>query len=399
MKVKAAILFAMIVASFIHLEAAVRPVGEFAASPEETAEAGDSGEAVGTGEAETDAILELENREEAPEPDAVSGTPYIAVLSVPGGSGEKEWEKALSEFYDRFEAGSAPAVVGAAAQEGEAPYEPVPFASGRNILFVSPGAGHNIIPFDPACVCDPSGSSASVLASLAAQEHRELALLSLRSALYRYAEDHEFRLPERLEDLAKPYPRNYISRLPDFGVEPAYRPERFRKYAMWASLSEVLSLPDLPESYGFEAPLTISVHLQSFQLALESGPLAIRRYAVGIGKPDSKTPEGTFEAELRVNEPVSAAKLFGTRALSFARGEYAIHGTYDEDSIGRAGTNGCIRLSNGDIEELFALAPLGTTIDIRSGPAPHPAWESVPDRFTLEPGPYETTQRIFRWRG
>jgi len=45
-------------------------------------------------------------------------------------------------------------------------------------------------------------------------------------------------------------------------------------------------------------------------------------------------------------------------------GQIGLHGTDDPDSIGRAASHGCIRLSDPDITMLAELLPLGTPIDI-----------------------------------
>lgn len=386
---KAAVIFLMIAAVFMKLQAADRTITM--PSEADGAEAGTE-DAEGPGNAAPHAAA-------TPTPEEGSVGPFVWVVPVPEGTPD-EWRAALlATLRERFGEGEAPDVVGVAAEEGEAAYEPIPSAHGRAIRFIATQAGHNIVPFDFSCYCTPGGDAAAVWNALASQTDRELGLLVLRSALYRYAEDHEFELPASLEQLARPYPYNYISRLPDSGgAALVYRPEKFRKHAMWASLGEVLSAEGVRESYAYEEPLAISVYASSYRLALESGKDVIRQYAAGLGRPEQPTPEGMYQVELRVNEPASARGLFGTRALSFGYGEYAVHGTYDIATIGRPDSNGCIRLANEDVEELFALTPLGTTIRVVTEDSPHPDRSSEP-RYLLPPGDGETTKRIFRWRG
>jgi L,D-transpeptidase ErfK/SrfK len=43
---------------------------------------------------------------------------------------------------------------------------------------------------------------------------------------------------------------------------------------------------------------------------------------------------------------------------------YLIHGTHDTRKIGSRSSDGCIGLHNEKIEELFALAPIGTQVRI-----------------------------------
>ena len=52
----------------------------------------------------------------------------------------------------------------------------------------------------------------------------------------------------------------------------------------------------------------------------------------------------------------------GTHALYLSWTYYRIHGTHDTRKIGRRSSNGCIGLYNEKIEELFALAPVGTQV-------------------------------------
>ncbi len=52
----------------------------------------------------------------------------------------------------------------------------------------------------------------------------------------------------------------------------------------------------------------------------------------------------------------------GTRALHLSWTYYRIHGTHDTRKIGRRSSNGCIGLYNQHIEELYAMAEVGTQV-------------------------------------
>ena len=54
----------------------------------------------------------------------------------------------------------------------------------------------------------------------------------------------------------------------------------------------------------------------------------------------------------------------GTHALYLSWQYYRIHGTNDTRKIGRRSSNGCIGLYNNQIEELFALAKVGTQVKL-----------------------------------
>ncbi len=54
----------------------------------------------------------------------------------------------------------------------------------------------------------------------------------------------------------------------------------------------------------------------------------------------------------------------GTHALYLGWTYYAIHGTHNDDKIGRRSSSGCIGLYNHHIAELFELAQIGTQVKI-----------------------------------
>jgi hypothetical protein len=43
---------------------------------------------------------------------------------------------------------------------------------------------------------------------------------------------------------------------------------------------------------------------------------------------------------------------------------YAIHGTNQPQTVGRAVSHGCVRMRNPDIAELYAMVPVGTPVYI-----------------------------------
>ena len=53
-----------------------------------------------------------------------------------------------------------------------------------------------------------------------------------------------------------------------------------------------------------------------------------------------------------------------SQKISLSKG-YGIHGTTEPESIGKAQSNGCIRMLNKDVEELFGLVTIGTPVIIR----------------------------------
>ncbi len=100
-----------------------------------------------------------------------------------------------------------------------------------------------------------------------------------------------------------------------------------------------------------------------------------KRYRVGTGR-FARTPVGDFKVTDRIAQPTwwrpdgkaipygSTNNLLGTHWMSINVPGYGIHGTWEPDSIGRQASEGCIRMLNEEVEELFALAPIGTPVTI-----------------------------------
>jgi lipoprotein-anchoring transpeptidase ErfK/SrfK len=119
---------------------------------------------------------------------------------------------------------------------------------------------------------------------------------------------------------------------------------------------------------------TIVVDKSQRQLLLTEDNQFIKSYPVGTGKDDS-TPEGTFKIVNRIPNPVwykqgavvppnSSENILGTRWLGFDKTGYGIHGSVDPSPIAEQQTAGCVRMTNSDVEELFAIVPVGTEVTI-----------------------------------
>ena len=102
----------------------------------------------------------------------------------------------------------------------------------------------------------------------------------------------------------------------------------------------------------------------------------IKTYVVATGANNS-TPVGTFTIIDRIPNPPwfkpGAAKpipagdpenILGTRWLGISVPSYGIHGTTEPQSLGKQATQGCVRMANSDVEELYAIVPKGTEVII-----------------------------------
>ncbi|MCR4290788.1 MAG: L,D-transpeptidase family protein, partial [Candidatus Scalindua sp.] len=113
--------------------------------------------------------------------------------------------------------------------------------------------------------------------------------------------------------------------------------------------------------------LSLLVDKSDYTLTILLNGYFIKQYPVGIGKSD-KTPVGEFVVDNKLINPTwyspegvypygHPKNVLGTRWIGFEDRDglygYGIHGTADPDSIGKDMSNGCIRLKNENVEELF----------------------------------------------
>jgi lipoprotein-anchoring transpeptidase ErfK/SrfK len=129
------------------------------------------------------------------------------------------------------------------------------------------------------------------------------------------------------------------------------------------------------------APFSLEVDKSGRTMDLVMNGKRFKRYAVGLGR-FGKTPLGTFQTVVHQTNPDwsppsggtvrfgDPLNVLGTRWISIqdeTRPEikgFGIHGTADRNSIGGETSNGCIRMLNEDVEEVFLLIPRGTKVII-----------------------------------
>lgn len=83
---------------------------------------------------------------------------------------------------------------------------------------------------------------------------------------------------------------------------------------------------------------------------------------------DWRNPQSRFHLSLRISYPNAADRAHAARYGRPAGGDIFIHGQPNHLPAGRMPgdwTDGCIALSNAEIEELWQIVPDGTVIDIR----------------------------------
>ncbi len=129
------------------------------------------------------------------------------------------------------------------------------------------------------------------------------------------------------------------------------------------------------------APFVVQVDKSVKTVDLMMNGKLFKRYIAGLGV-NGKTPAGTFHTVVHQTNPDwtqpgggiipfgDPRNILGTRWMSIQDATrpdikgFGIHGTPLRDSIGAETSNGCIRLLNEDVEELYLLIPRGTEVVI-----------------------------------
>lgn len=122
------------------------------------------------------------------------------------------------------------------------------------------------------------------------------------------------------------------------------------------------------------APFSIVVDKSDNTLILKADEEIIKTYTVSTGK-NNCTPVGNFKIINKLTNPSwfkagavvpagSPENILGTRWLGLDLRSYGIHGTTEPQSLGRQVTQGCVRMANQDVEELYSIIPEGTEVTI-----------------------------------
>ena len=159
-----------------------------------------------------------------------------------------------------------------------------------------------------------------------------------------------------------------------------------RKYKVsWRCIARINGI-DRPETVRVNqklkiltGPRSILIDKSEFLLALFVDGQFIKQYRIGHGK-DNKTPTGDFVIDEMLVNPTwyppeggvikhgEKGHQIGDRWLGFKDKPGAtglgIHGTNEPQTIGAMFSNGCVRMINSDVIELFDLVGDGTTVKI-----------------------------------
>lgn len=138
-----------------------------------------------------------------------------------------------------------------------------------------------------------------------------------------------------------------------------------------------------PEVGRHDLGHTIVVDLSDLRLTLFDGLREVKTYPVAAGSSQYPTPPGEWAiwdkrenpvwinpapdgwgASLPAMIPGGPSNPLGTRALYLDAPGIRIHGTSASYSIGSYASHGCIRMFMDDVEELYSIVPIGTTVHV-----------------------------------
>ncbi len=151
---------------------------------------------------------------------------------------------------------------------------------------------------------------------------------------------------------------------------------RIAKITLWVILWLILfALPAYAQASVQNGLSQIIVNIPSRTLELYKENTLVKEYPIGVGKPSTPTPTGKFPIiEKEVNPwwyppgknyvvPSGPNNPLGYRWMGIGS-MYGIHGTNAPWTIGLAVSNGCIRMQEEDVEDLFELVDCDTPVSI-----------------------------------
>jgi len=139
-----------------------------------------------------------------------------------------------------------------------------------------------------------------------------------------------------------------VSLLSVLKANPTVKPETLY-------VNQVICVPVAP------LPMRISVSIKAKILSVYKNGSLFKTYPIACGKVSTPSPIGTFKI---INKQVNPGGPYGTRWMGLSEPHYGIHGTNNPPSIGTAASNGCIRMYNKDVEDLFNYVTVGTPVTI-----------------------------------
>ncbi len=148
--------------------------------------------------------------------------------------------------------------------------------------------------------------------------------------------------------------------------------------------------PNLPSLKNYEAAYlhnaestlasALILHLNKRRVEVYNGQQLIATFPVAVGKRGWETPQGQFNVIQKIKNPAwehpwngkivppGPKNPLGQRWIGFwtdGKNFVSFHGTPGEHLIGQAVSHGCVRMKNKDVEKLFELVSIGTSVTVK----------------------------------
>lgn len=120
------------------------------------------------------------------------------------------------------------------------------------------------------------------------------------------------------------------------------------------------------KNYDPKKAIVIIINLPDNFLSVFQDNKLLKTYQVSSGTPSTPSPVGSW----KVITKGPWDKGFGGYwiGLNVPWGQFGIHGTTHPESIGSNASQGCIRMRNNEVAELYKITPVGTRVIIWGGP-------------------------------
>ncbi len=142
------------------------------------------------------------------------------------------------------------------------------------------------------------------------------------------------------------------------------------------NIADPTKLPAGQTIKAVQGPFCCVVERSKFRLTVYLGDVIVRTYTVAVGASGQETPTGLWKVTLKQPNPAwtdpQTGKHYlpddpdnplgehwiameGIEGAAVGRTGFGLHGTNKPDAIGKAASHGCIRLHNGQAEELYNM--------------------------------------------
>lgn len=125
--------------------------------------------------------------------------------------------------------------------------------------------------------------------------------------------------------------------------------------------------------------INLVLKLKQRRVYVYQGEKVLAKYPVAIGKRGRETPTGEWQVMEKIKNPgwtsfktgeymaPGRENPLGSRWIGFwtdGQDMIGFHGTAKLDSIGKAVSNGCVRMYNRDVKQMFKMVKVGTIVRV-----------------------------------